>query len=303
MASVVQQLIRQHRLKNPPRFLETTVQYEVIMGSVAYGVSSDTSDMDVYGFCIPPRDYIFPHLRGEIPGFSTPGPDFQQFQQHHIADPEALGGRGRSIDLTVYNICKYFRLLMDNNPNIIDSLFVPRNYVLYSTQIGERLREKRGMFLHKGCWPKFKGYAFSQMHKMRTKVPEGKRRETVARHGFDVKFAYHVVRLLNEVEQILTEGDLTLDRNREQLKAIRRGDWSQQQVEDYVAARERDLESVYARSTLPAGPDEGAIRDLLLECLEMHFGDLGAVVARDDELVRALREIDGVLGRVRGVWG
>ncbi len=28
------------------------------MGSVAYGVSSDTSDMDVYGWAIPPTEDI-----------------------------------------------------------------------------------------------------------------------------------------------------------------------------------------------------------------------------------------------------
>ncbi len=57
--------------------------------------------------------------------------------------------------MTVYPIVKYFRLLMDNNPNIIDSLFVPRNCVLYSTKVGEMVRENRHIFLHKGCWAKF----------------------------------------------------------------------------------------------------------------------------------------------------
>ena len=48
---------------------------------------------------------------------------------------------------------------------------------------------------------------------------------TVRRFGYDVKFGYHVVRLLNQVEQILTESDMDIEQNREQLKAIRRGDW------------------------------------------------------------------------------
>jgi hypothetical protein len=38
------------------------------MGSVAYCVSSDTSDVDVYGWSIAPKDDLFPHLRGEVPG-------------------------------------------------------------------------------------------------------------------------------------------------------------------------------------------------------------------------------------------
>lgn len=299
MASVFQQLNKQKLLQPHPNFLETSIQYEVIMGSVAYGVSSDTSDMDVYGFCIPPRDYVFPHLRGEIPGFSEPGPAFNQFQQHHINDASALGGRGRSYDLTIYSIIKYFRLCMENNPNIVDSLFVPRNCVLYSTQLGELIRENRKIFLHKGAWHKFKGYAFSQVHKMKTKQPQGGRQKIVEQYGFDVKFAYHVVRLLNEVEQILTEHDLTLDRNREQLKAIRRGEWTLQQVEDYFTTKERELEALYSASTLPPGPDEKAIKELLLNCLEHHYGSLDGCIVHTDEAVRALQQIDQILSRVR----
>ena len=71
---------------------------------------------------------------------------FDQFQQHHIIDKTSMGGAGREYDITVYSIIKYFRLLMDNNPNIIVSLFVPRNCVLYSTQVGEVVREDRHIF-------------------------------------------------------------------------------------------------------------------------------------------------------------
>jgi hypothetical protein len=39
---------------NPPGWLADNLCYETIMGSVAYGVSAETSDMDVYGICLPP---------------------------------------------------------------------------------------------------------------------------------------------------------------------------------------------------------------------------------------------------------
>ncbi len=301
MTSVFQSLAEKKLLPSYPKFLDTGIQYEAVMGSVAYGVSDDTSDMDVVGFCIPPRDYVFPHLRGEVPGFSTPGPRFEQFLQHHVDDPAARGGRGRSHDVTIYSIVRFFRLCLDNNPNMLDSLFVPRICVLYSTRVGELVREHRHLFLSKKAWHKFKGYAFSQIHKMKTKNPRGKRRETVEKFGFDVKFAYHVVRLLHEVEQILAEHDLVLDRNREQLKSIRRGEWSQQRVEEYFAGKERELESLYLSSTLRERPDEKALTELLLQCLEHHYGSLDACVVRDDEAVRALKDIDRILGRVRGL--
>ena len=70
--STLQRLTDRGLIK-PPRWLPGNVQYETIMGSVAYGVSSDTSDVDVYGWAIPLKEDIFPHLRGEVLGFGTPG--------------------------------------------------------------------------------------------------------------------------------------------------------------------------------------------------------------------------------------
>jgi hypothetical protein len=162
------------------------------------------------------------------------------------------------------------------------------------------VREKRRMFLHKGSWHKFKGYSYSQMHKMQTKErTESKRKELIEKYGFDVKFGYHVVRLLNEVEQILTEGDLDLERNREQLKAIRNGEWTLDQLKDYFSSKERELETLYTSSKLPHGPDEGAVKQLLLDCLEQHFGSLSNAVTIVDPAVTALREIEASLEKFR----
>ena len=69
MPSTFKTLYQKGLLSGAPKFLESATHYEVIMGSMAYGVSSDSSDMDVYGFAIPAKDDVFPHLRGEIPGF------------------------------------------------------------------------------------------------------------------------------------------------------------------------------------------------------------------------------------------
>ncbi len=281
MSSVIQHLSAKGILELP-RFLVDNVHYETIMGSVAYGVSADTSDMDVYGFCVPPKDEIFPHLRGEIIGFGSHKERFSQFQKHHLQDTDALGGKGREYDVAIYNIVDYFQLVMKNNPNMIDSLFTHDTCVLHITKIGQMVRDARKMFLHKGCWPTFKGYAYQQITKMSGHHRQGKRKEIVEKFGFDVKFAYHVVRLLNEVEQILMEGDLDLMRNREQLKSIRRGEWTEPQIRDYFANKEKDLEKTFAESKLPAGPNEPAIKQLLLNCLEEHYGSLEKCIVNPD---------------------
>lgn len=296
--STLQRLTNQERLK-PPRWLPGNVQYETIMGSVAYGVSSDTSDVDVYGWAIPPKDDLFPHLRGEVLGFGTPRPRFEQFQEHHVEDHDALAGHGRMYDLTIYGIVKFFNLAMENNPNVIDSLFTPASCVLHTTRVGNLVREQRRQFLHKGAWPKFKGYAYSQLHKIAIKQPQGKRAELVERHGYDVKFAYHVVRLLTEVEMILVEQDIDLQRNNEQLKAIRRGEWTEERLRRWCADKESQLERAYSESTLRSTPDESKIRTLLLDCLEEHYGSLEGCVVNPDRAVDTLRNIQAELDRVK----
>lgn len=278
-------------LITPPHYVTTQIQYETMMGSEAYGVSSDSSDIDIYGFCIPYKDIIFPHLKGEILGFGKSTEIFNQFQQHHIINPD----NGKEYDLSIYNIVKYFQLCMENNPNIIDSLFTSVRCVLHSTKIANHVRENRKLFLHKGSWHKFRGYSFSQLHKAAIKNPEGKRRELVDGLGWDTKFGYHVIRLVLEVEQILTEGDLDLERHRELLKDVRRGNWSFERVKDWFSSKEKQLDEVYHKSELPYKPDEVKIKALLLECLEEHFGNLNSVIVIEDKAVKALREISEVI--------
>ena len=293
--STVAKLAKKGLIK-PPTFVEGSTMYETIMGSMAYGVSGDASDMDIYGFCMPPKSIVFPHTAGHIPGFSTQVPSFDQFQQHHIKDPEVR----KEYDLNIYSIVKYFKLVMGNNPNMIDSLFTAPNMVLTSSKISNMVRDERKMFLHKGSWHTFKGYAYSQMKFMKTKEPDenSKRYEMVQKYGYDVKFAYHVVRLLDEVEQILTEGDIDLMRNREQLKSIRRGDWKIEDIEDHFTRREKDLGTLYTTSKLRHGPDEPKIRDLLLACLEEHYGNMDDMIKVQDPAIDILREIKALVKNV-----
>jgi predicted nucleotidyltransferase len=298
--STIQRLTDRNLIK-PPRWLPNNVAYETIMGSVAYGVSGDTSDMDIYGFCIPHKDDLFPHLKGEIPGFGRQIRRFDQFQQHHVIDVDALGGRGRSYDFSIYSIVKYFQLAMENNPNIIDSLFTPATCVLHSTAVGEMVRDRRKMFLHKGAWHKFKGYAYSQLHKIAIKNPTGKRADITAEHGFDTKFGYHVYRLISEVEQIMAEGDIDIQRDNEPLKAIRRGEWTEQQLREWFTDKEKSLERLYETSSLRHSPDETAIKQLLLDCLEHHYGNLSDCLVQPDLAVSALRNIQAELDRARSI--
>lgn len=185
------QTLESNNLIHPPKYLVHATQYLTRMGSVAYGVSTDVSDQDIYGWCIPPIEDVFPHLRGEIIGFGSQRERFSQWQEHHIEYNLA------SYDLSVYNIVRFFDLAMSNNPNMVDSLFTPLNQVIHITQLGQMVREKRRMFLHRGAWFKFKGYSFSMLSKLHPKSKNVGKWES--EHG--IKSGY----TLEEVRQELSK--------------------------------------------------------------------------------------------------
>jgi len=337
MSSVFDKLYSANLLNTPPAFLKNNIHYEVITGSTAYGCADTAkSDKDVYGFAIPPKDIIFPHQAGYITsGFDEEYPNFKNWQQHHITHDSD------EYDIAIHNITHFFRLCMNNNPNMIDCLFVPLRCVIFTTQVGEHVRNNRKMFLHKGSFFKFRGYAKSQLSKLQakqinnfiamckehnlpleiqtedvlaSKLPgdvkaklqqlikridsngvRTKRIYSIAKYGYDVKFAYHLVRLLSEARQILDHHDLILDRDREMYKSIRRGDWNKDQVIDYFARNEISLEKACDNSTLPSRPDVNAIRQLLIDCLEMHYGSLEECVSSLDKHELAVRDIKQLL--------
>jgi predicted nucleotidyltransferase len=285
---ILQKLKSKQLFKECPDWLPDNTHYLVQTGSVAYGVSSNESDIDLLGFTVPRKEDVFPHLQGSIIGFGEPYKPFGTWQEHKIIDPDT----SKEYDIVVHSIVKYFDLCMENNPNMIDSLFVPERCISHITTIGQMVRDNRKIFLHKGCWPRFKNYAYRQMHKLETKEAHGKRKELIEKYGYDVKYAYNCPRLLSEVEQMLTEGDLDLQRNREQLKAIRRGEWTKEQLYDYFNDKEKHLEDVYSKSSLPALPDVPKIKSLLVDCLEHHFGSLGNALVIPGRLEETLRKIE-----------
>lgn len=336
-------------LINPPPWMATNTPFLAITGSHAYGVA-DTSvknkipDYDIYGWCVPPKNMVFKHLTGAILGFGPEPPGFNQWQKHRVIDEKA----NKEFDFQIFSIVKFFELCRQNNPNLIDVLFVPVNCVVHSTNTGNMVKENRHLFLSKQCWPRFKGYAYSQLHKAGNKeivkyamearkfeeehsIPhtmtlekaeniehltrqqlveyknllqkgtDRSRFQIAKEKGLEVKFFYHVVRLLSEVEQILLEGDLDLQEKgrREHMKAIRRGEVSEEDIRQWAADKEKQLEKAYSECKLPERPPVEPLRQLLCNCLEEHYGSLEGCVEQIGWAESSLKEIDELLGKVR----
>ena len=298
--SVIDDIKRMEKTRavSPPSWLLPNVHYLAIVGSESYGAATNLSDRDVQGFCIPPKEDIFPHLRGEIPGFGSQHQRFNVWQEHHCKDPE----KSYEYDFSIYSIVRFFQLCMENNPNMLDIISVPTRCIVHITNIGQMVRDNRKMFYHAGSFHKFRGYAFQQMSKLDGGANKSnpKRAADIEKHSYDCKYLMHVVRLALECEQLLTTGELHLDRDSQTYQSIRRGEWTLEQGKKWCESKERDLETLYANSkVLPHSPDEAAIKRLLIEVLESHYGSLDAAIARAPELDMLVRDMDSVLARYR----
>lgn len=365
MSSIVQKL-NEKRLISPPSWLPNNIQYETYMGSHSYGVA-DTSvktklpDYDVYGFAIPPKEMIFPHLAGNIIGFGPKPQSFDQWQEHHVMESDPSNNVSKEWDLQIFGIVRLFELCRENNPNMIDSLFTPESCVIHITKVGRMVRDNRKMFLSKECFVKFRGYAASQLKKTE-KVANSKEIETIWKfeidhniprstkiseveneiearkkgtnsskelknlndkilndyleiynkglesstrfedrkiNGQDVKFLYHLIRLYDECEQIILHGDIDLQRARETMKAVRRGEWTTEQVNNWVKAKEISLEKSFAECKLPAKAPTESLKKLLLSCLEEHYGSMKDCVTELGWAESLVRDIDKLIEQNR----
>lgn len=293
MSSIVKKLTK-HNLMTPSHDFVTDTIYEVIMGSMAYGVNKDNSDMDVYAVCVPNKTMIFPHLTGHITGFGPAPENFEVYQKHHMKFNE------KEYDVNVYGLIRYFKLCADNNPNMIDSLFVPDRCILFQSDAGAHMRSHRRLFLSKKIFDKMRGYAFSEFKKLEkgyNPQTNAKRYDSVQNHGYCVKSAYHVVRLMLEAEMALNEGDLDLERHREQLKFVRDGGYTLEELGKWFHSKEIELTKNHTDSKLPLLTDLNRIRILLYECLDMHFGSLNMVQNTSVEAVEILEKIKRLVNK------
>ena len=252
------------KIKEVPDWIKNSLIFEAKTGSHSYGCATENSDLDLNGICVPSLDILFPYKTiNYIYGFGTPPQKFENYQKNHLD----------GVDITVYNIVKFFHLCMNNNPNIVDILFSPEHCFTFLTPVGKHLIKNKEIFLSKKCYITFCGYAKSQLRKLnKVVINRPKRKKLIKDFGYDTKFAYHLVRLLSECKQILSEGTLILDKEKELYKEIRSGKWSEKEIIDFFNFHSHQLEVIYNKSTLPEKANEEKIKKLLIDCIEMFHG-------------------------------
>lgn len=132
--------------------------YHCMVGSKLYGTNTPESDDDFSGIFIAPKEFYLGLNKVEEVDCS-----FTSKRDDGKNDTDA-------IDFKLYELRKFMKLAMENNPNILEHLFCNSEHIIDISAAGLNLLANRHLFPWKGLKQKFLGYAFSQKHKMTIKT-------------------------------------------------------------------------------------------------------------------------------------
>lgn len=224
-------------------------------GSIAHGtyIPNHIDDKDIWAIVIPPIDYTW----------GLKQYDHTQIQQ-------------KDIDLLVYDIRKYIRLLIKSNPNVLSWLWLKPELYIKVTELGQRLIDHRDIFLSKQCYKSFGGYAYSQFKRMTHFQKQGymgiKRKQLVEKYGYDCKNASHLIRLLKMGIELLLNQKIHVYRDdRETLIDIKKGNWTLEHVKAYAECLMDRLDIAYLESGLPEKPNIEFINEFLVRIMKEFY--------------------------------
>ncbi len=211
--------------------LRRCVQLQCIVGSRAYGLNTEASDIDRRGFYLPPA-----HFHWGLAGV-----------------PEQLESDQEEC---YWEIEKFIRLALKANPNVLECLYSP--LMESCTVLAQELIDMRSIFLSRHIHRTYNSYVLSQFKKLEQDL----RNQQTPRW----KHVMHLIRLLLSGIVVLRQGfvPIRVDQHRDQLLAIRRGDIPWDEVERWRLDLHRDLDEALQATSLPEHPDYEQANDFLI---------------------------------------
>jgi len=199
------------------------VIYRCVVGSRAFGLAGEDSDVDRRGVYLPPAD----------------------LQWSLYGAPEQL--ENEATQECYWELRKFLILALKANPNILECLYTP--LVETAAPIAQELLAMREIFLSKLVYQTYNGYVMSQFKKLEQDL-----RSTGA---IKWKHATHLIRLLMSGVTVLKEGFVPVNvaEHRDLLLAIKRGEMEWDEVNRLRLDLHKRFDEAFADTKLPERPD------------------------------------------------
>ncbi|MFI8964144.1 DNA polymerase beta superfamily protein [Streptomyces sp. NPDC053493] len=243
----------------PEELVRDHTIYSCVMGSRAFGLATEGSDVDRRGVYLAPTP-LFWHF--DKPPAHVEGPADEQFS---------------------WELERFCELALRNNPNVLECLHSP--VVEHADALGRELLDLRGAFLSRRSHATFVRYAVGQRRKLDADV-----RQYGAPRW---KHAMHLLRLLTSCRDLLRSGELRVDvgEDRERLLAVKRGEVAWPEVEAWMNRLQDEADRAHTGSPLPEAPDHARVQDFLIRARRasaLHELQPAASPAADSALVADL---------------
>lgn len=227
-------------------WIKDNVILVVRTGSRAYGLNTEDSDRDYKAVVIPPSKYYF---------------GLQTFDEYNNSTNQEVKNTKEDVDISIISISKFVKELVKGSPTLLEMLFVREEDILYCTVEGQALLENRDMFLTKKIYPRFRGFAKSQM--------KTAYRDYLADNslGYNHKEVSQAMRLLYTLSDVLYKGEFKTyredDYERKFLMELKNGFYDVEFVRRTFSENEEIIENLFEITQLRKKPDLEAIESLL----------------------------------------
>ncbi|MGI4827651.1 MAG: nucleotidyltransferase domain-containing protein [Janthinobacterium lividum] len=212
--------------------LEQYVIYRCVVGSQAYGLNREGSDVDRRGIYLPPAA-----LEWSLYGVPE-----------QLESPET--------EECYWELKKFMVLALKANPNILECLFTL--LVEQSSEIADAILAKRHIFLSKLVYQTYNGYVMSQFKRLE--------QDLRATGELKWKHAMHLIRLLLQGISVLQEAHVPVlvAEHREALLAIRDGERPWADVNAWRLSLHGEFDRAFQTTSLPDAPDYAEANRLLV---------------------------------------
>ena len=209
------------------------VIFQCVIGSQAYGLAGDGSDVDRRGVYLPPAD-----LHWSLAGVP------EQLECHETQE-------------AYWEIQKFLVLALKANPNVLECLYSP--IIEKATPLAVEMIAMREAFLSKLVYQTYNGYVMSQFKKMQADI----------RNQGKVKWKHvmHLIRLLLSGIHVLKEGivPVHVEKHRDELLAIKRGEVRFEDADEWRKSLHREFDDAFATTRLPERPDYERVNGFLIK--------------------------------------
>lgn len=221
----------------------------VLAGSRLYGIDTPTSDYDYIGAIVEPKTFKIGVSYHEESGQVQHG-----FEHHKVS--------GDNYEGTIYSLSKLAMMLAKADCTSMCTLWadpIRDDYGICTDEFREIVKSRK-------AGDRFLKFMQAQKRSMANKPKQNNNRaDLVAAHGYDTKFAGHMLRLGYQGIEYLTEGRISSPMpNADFIRAVRAGEYSLDAVMKVADFLEANLIDAHEACTFPEHADFGALNEWLI---------------------------------------